>query len=177
MYYLVGIRRDPYGENYCYGVLIAPKYVLTTGCPQEYSHFLFFKNPYSRYAVIGSRFNSGVQNDGSERIVISSGGGGYREFPKYSTTGYRAVSIYELDVASTRTPVALPDKEVVRLLAGTTLTTYGWVNENNEHLLSERKVDFVSSNTCVTRNIWFQTPSALWRGWQTTAAISSMEAL
>lgn len=157
--YVVGLRNTKDGANICYGVLIAPKLVLTTGCKQTYKakpkwNNWFYQELGINYAVVGSLYNAGVhKDDGSETIEVSEI---YNESPGYSTTGYRAASIYGLMTPSQLKPAALPATIPVSLPVGTTLTTVGWVNSKSSNKLSLRNVDVVSADTCTQRNIAFQ---------------------
>lgn len=149
--YFVGIRANAKGENDCYGVLIAPKYVLTAGCAQVHYRIYPVLTPKSKfkYAVVGSRYNAGARADGSETIQIAS----YKQFKYYSDSG--AVGIYVLSKASKLAPVNLPIAENVNLANGTTLTTIGWQTSGSDQVLSERDVDITASTSCRNRNIWF----------------------
>lgn len=137
--YFVGLRRSETNMNICYGVLISDVHVLTSGCPQKskmspkYGDVFRMSNE-KQFAVIGSRYNAGSHEDGSETIKIKS----YAEHGKYSSSGYRAFSIYTLEKASKLTPVKLPDTETINLALNTSLTTYGWTLVNEEYVITER---------------------------------------
>lgn len=99
--YFVGIRITADAENLCYGVLISPHYVLSSGCPETF-HKAKWSNPLwivgkkymnKRFAVIGSIHNSGSHDDdGSETIEISD----YKQYKHYNKNGNRAAMLYKL---------------------------------------------------------------------------------
>lgn len=152
--YLVGLRFNSTGDNYCFGVLIAPKYVLTSGIMFKQVKANLTPAPAQiTHAVVGSRYNSGSHNDGSETIKIVN----YWQSPYYLNTGYRDVSIYVLEKRSTKHPVQLPVNDTDNNPEGTTVTTFGWSKPVNSRssMISMRNLDIVATNRCKNYNIGF----------------------
>lgn len=142
--YFVGIRCKASGDNICYGVLISPIYVLTSGCKLEEFKLVdvFEKSWMKKYVAIVSRYNSGSHDDdGSETITLKR----YYEHEGYPNSGCRAFSIYELEKASKLTPVKFADIKTSSFAQATALTTYGWANVSNEHVITERILESASS--------------------------------
>lgn len=143
--YLTGLRRDANGTNVCFGVLVSPLHVLTAGCRQTMT-------PASlTYAVVGSLFDNGTY-DKAETIKIRA----YKESSNDSTSSYQAVGIYVLESASKAKPIellssiALPHSGNVTLPEGTAVTTFGWVNQTQDLLITERTLKLARSSKCET---------------------------
>lgn len=151
--YLVGLRKTETGDNICYGVLISTTEVLTSGCNENWGFFDFpHLNLKRKFAVIGSLYNAGSHDDGSETIKIKT----YKKGKYYSNSGYRAVGVYELEKASTKTAVDLPASISLQISSDASLKTYGWVAQGSDHVMSERVVKYADASTCDDYKISFK---------------------
>lgn len=113
----------------------------------------FYQNIIKQYTVIGSRYNYGSHDDGSETIKIKDDYDGY---DYYSDSGYLAVAIYTLEQASKLKHVTLSDAVTVSLAENTPVATYGWVNVNNDYVMTKRTLKAASSDKCVIQKISFK---------------------
>lgn len=53
------------------------------------------------------------------------------------------------------TPVKLPVAEIVNIPKNTHITTYGWVNANNDYFMPEPSLRSASVDVCRNEKMWF----------------------
>lgn len=114
--YLVGVRNAPNTTNYCSGVLVAPKFVLTSVTCMR---LLQRPVPKEQWVSIGSIYKT--LEIGGERIQVIK----QHVPPNYDI--FTDVMLLELKTASTQMPAYVaPSNHTTYLTAGESNIVYGW---------------------------------------------------
>lgn len=138
--YMVGLRTTSDGQNYCAGVLISPKYVLTSNkCYPAMIRFNSGRIYEAQYAVIGSKYLKG-SHDG-ETIKVSN----RIRHPEFNMKTFEFdFLLLELALASSRTPVTMVPVRGPFVFDGNR-TALGW---GSAATLSATKMAIVHTTYC-----------------------------
>lgn len=148
--FIVGIRNTTTSSNYCSGVLIAPKFVLTSNLCQPdpvYQASTRMWMPEDQYASIGALARSGAPGEGDRFKVVKK-----TVHPDYNLhTHEYDFAILELDTASKKTPALLPTLPEHDDPYGLQANVYGWNLDDDSAIRTElltTTMKFVNRSVC-----------------------------
>lgn len=116
---VVGLRQAANTSNYCAGVLIAPKFVLTSSLCAPAVRTPGIK---TQFAAIDSVYKSPASADGKEIEVVK-----WHAYPLYiAYAGWMDFMLAELKSASTVTPAPIASSNITYRGSETVGSIYGW---------------------------------------------------
>lgn len=132
--YVVGLRRNVASPNYCVGVLVAPKFVLTSNKCKPSIQTPGFT---TQYAAIGTLYKESTKS--GERISVAK----YHSHPSYvANASWYDFMLVELKYASTFEPAFTAKTDHKFLATGTTVDVYGWVKNGTSYTIPQARMLF-----------------------------------
>lgn len=132
--YVVGLSRGVATPNYCVGVLVAPKFVLTSNkCKPS------IQTPgyTTQYAAIGTLYEESTED--GERISITK----WHSHPSYiANASWYDFMLVELKDASNYEPAFIAKHDHKFLATGTTADVYGWDENGITYSIAQARMLF-----------------------------------